>query len=56
MELSFTEFAASSPILRAMSAMNQFGFQKSLELITNIDLAVGTVRVVGDERRIKHIV
>ena len=55
-ELSCTEFAASSPILRTMSAMNQFGAQKSLELITSIDPAVETLVVVGDERRIKHIV
>ena len=55
-ELSCTAFTASSPILRTMSAMNQFGAQKSLELITAIDPAVGGQIVVGDERRIKHIV
>eukprot|EP00903_Cladosiphon_okamuranus_P006632 g6477.t1 len=55
-ELSSTEFAVGSPILRTMSAMKQFGAQKSLELITNIDPAVGSLVVVGDERRIKHIV
>eukprot|EP00752_Nemacystus_decipiens_P009478 g8474.t1 len=55
-ELSNKWFAASSPIQQAMSAMNQFGAQKSLELITNIDPAVGALTVVGDERRIKHIV
>lgn len=55
-ELSCTEFAASSPIRRTMSAMHQFGAQKSLELISNIDPAVGELTVTGDERRIKHIV
>lgn len=55
-EVSCTEFAASSPMLRTMSAMNQFGSQKSLKLITSIDPSAGALTVVGDERRIKHIV
>ncbi|CAB1107682.1 unnamed protein product [Ectocarpus sp. CCAP 1310/34] len=55
-KLNCTTFAAWTPILETMSAMNQFATRKTIELSKKVEQTVGELAVTGDERRIKHIV
>lgn len=48
-------FTAGSPILRTMVAMRPLAAAKSVEIIVDIESPAGDLEVLGDERRIRHI-